>query len=65
MPLDGYPVIGASPARKDVYLSVMHSGVTLAPHVGLLAVKEIAVGAFAEELRPFRPDRKFVATTGH
>jgi glycine/D-amino acid oxidase-like deaminating enzyme len=65
MPLDGYPVIGASPARKDVYLSVMHSGVTLAPHVGLLAAKEIAAGAFAEELRPFRPDRKFVATTGH
>ena len=59
MPLDGYPVLGASPARPDVYLSVMHSGVTLAPHVGLLAAKEIAEGALADELKPFRPDRQF------
>jgi glycine/D-amino acid oxidase-like deaminating enzyme len=65
MPLDGYPVLGASPARPDVYLSVMHSGVTLAPHVGLLAAKEIVDGALAEELKPYRPDRKFVANTGH
>jgi glycine/D-amino acid oxidase-like deaminating enzyme len=65
MPLDGFPVLGASPARPDVYLAVMHSGVTLAPHVGLLAAKEVAEGALAEELKPFRPDRKFVATTGH
>jgi len=65
MPLDGYPVLGASPSRPDVYLSVMHSGVTLAPHVGLLAAKEIAEGALAEELKPFRPDRHFEPTTGH
>ena len=65
MPVDGYPVIGASPARPDVYLSVMHSGVTLAPHVGLLAAKEIVAGSLADELRPFRPDRKFIPTTGH
>jgi glycine/D-amino acid oxidase-like deaminating enzyme len=65
MPVDGYPVIGASPARPDVYLSVMHSGVTLAPHVGLLAAKEIFAGSLADELRPFRPDRKFIPTTGH
>lgn len=64
MPLDGYPVVGASPARPDVYLSVMHSGVTLAPHVGLLAAAEIAEAALAEELKPFRPDRRFVASTG-
>lgn len=63
MPLDGYPVLGASPARPDVYLSVMHSGVTLAPHVGLLTAKEIAAGALADELRPFRPDRQFARTT--
>jgi glycine/D-amino acid oxidase-like deaminating enzyme len=65
MPLDGYPAIGASPARPDVYLSVMHSGVTLAPHVGLLAAAEIAEGVLAEELQPFRPDRRFEPSTGH
>jgi len=65
MPLDGYPVLGASPARPDVYLSVMHSGVTLAPHVGLLAAQEITQGALAEELKPYRPDRHFEPTTGH
>ena len=65
MPIDGFPVLGASPSRPDVYLSVMHSGVTLAPHVGLLAAKEIAEGALAEELKPFRPDRHFEPTTGH
>ena len=65
MPIDGFPVLGASPGRPDVYLSVMHSGVTLAPHVGLLATKEIAGGALAEELKPFRPDRRFEPTTGH
>src|SRR5262245_35256019 len=65
MPLDGYPVLGASPVHPDVYLAVMHSGVTLAPHVGMLAAREIAEGVLADELKPFRPDRKFVASTGH
>ena len=59
MPIDGYPVLGASPARPDVYLAVMHSGVTLAPIVGQLAAQEIAEGAPAEPLSDFRPDRKF------
>lgn len=65
MPIDGFPVLGASPSRPDVYLSVMHSGVTLAPQAGLLATKEIVEGALAEELKPFRPDRRFEPTTGH
>lgn len=65
MPVDGYPVLGASPARKDVYLAVMHSGVTLAPIVGELAAREIAESALAEPFEGFRPDRRFVATTGH
>ena len=65
MPVDGYPVLGVSPARKDVYLAVMHSGVTLAPIVGELAAHEITESARAEPLREFRPDRRFVASTGH
>ena len=65
MPVDGYPVLGVSPARKDVYLAVMHSGVTLAPIVGELAAQEIVESVPAEPFRDFRPDRRFVTTTGH
>ncbi len=65
MPVDGRPVLGASPARKDVYLAVMHSGMTLAPIVGELARQEIVEGATAGALADFRPNRRFVATTGH
>jgi glycine/D-amino acid oxidase-like deaminating enzyme len=65
MPLDGYPVLGASPARPDVYLAVMHSGVTLAPVAGRLAAQEILGGSLADALADFRPDRRFEASTGH
>jgi glycine/D-amino acid oxidase-like deaminating enzyme len=65
MPLDGYPVLGASPARRDVYLAVMHSGVTLAPVVGALVAQEVLGGGSADELANFRPDRQFKASTGH
>ena len=61
MPIDGYPVLGASPARKDVYLAVTHSGVTLAPIFGECVAQEIVDGELAESLKDFRPDRKFVA----
>lgn len=57
MPLDGYPVLGASPARRDVYIAVTHSGVTLAPIVGELAALEIIEDASIERLREFRPGR--------
>lgn len=65
MPLDGYPILGASPARPDVYLAVMHSGVTLAPVAGALAAQEVLGGAPVDALADFRPDRKFAASTGH
>lgn len=57
MPLDGYPVLGASPARPEVYLAVMHSGVTLAPIVGQYIAQEIVAGVPVESLNGFRPDR--------
>lgn len=65
MPVDGFPVLGASPARPDVYIAVTHSGVTLAPILGEHIAHEIVDGARADSLQDFRPDRKFVATTGH
>ena len=59
LPLDGHPVIGPSPIRKDIYIAVMHSGVTLAPIAGRLAAQEILSGDPAEILVPYRADRDF------
>ena len=59
LPLDGHPVIGASPERPDVYLAIMHSGVTLAPIAGQLAATEILSGEKLPRLDVYRPDREF------
>jgi glycine/D-amino acid oxidase-like deaminating enzyme len=59
LPIDGHPVVGASTARPDVYLAIMHSGVTLAPLIGKLAAQEIVQGMPAASLDAFRPDRNF------
>ncbi len=59
LPIDGHPVIGAAPDRPDIYVAVMHSGVTLAPIVGQLAAQEVLTDALADSLKPYRPDRSF------
>ncbi len=59
LPVDGHPVLGASPVRSDVYLAIMHSGVTLAPIVGQLAAHELIEGVEVERLQEFRPGRDF------
>lgn len=59
LPLDGHPVLGFSTQRPDVYLAIMHSGVTLAAIVGLLAAKQVTEEPPGQPLEPFRPNRKF------
>jgi glycine/D-amino acid oxidase-like deaminating enzyme len=59
LPLDGHPVIGSSPNQSDVYIAIMHSGVTLAPIVGQLAAHEITENVVVERLGEYRPDRTF------
>ncbi len=59
LPIDGHPVIGRSQAQPNAYLAIMHSGVSLAPIVGELAAKEIALGIEAKNLNKYRPDRSF------
>ncbi len=59
LPLDGHPVIGASPNRPDVYLAVMHSGVSLAPIAGQLAAQEVISGQVNPRLAAYRPGRDF------
>src|SRR5207302_9034843 len=57
LPQDEFPIIGFAPKRRDVYITVMHSGVTLSPLVAHLGAIEILDGVDAEPLAPYRPAR--------
>jgi glycine/D-amino acid oxidase-like deaminating enzyme len=57
MPADGLPVLGFAAAAPNLYLAMMHRGVTLAPIVGALATLEIVDGVRVETLAPYRVER--------
>ncbi len=57
MPLDGYPIIGFANAIRNMYIVLMHSGVTLAPLVGEMATIEIVDGVEVDWFKPYRLDR--------
>jgi glycine/D-amino acid oxidase-like deaminating enzyme len=57
MPRDGFPVLGFPEPVPNLYIALMHSGVTLAPLVGELAAMEIIDGARVESLAAYRPER--------
>ncbi len=57
MPHDGFPVLGFPEPVPNLYLALMHSGVTLAPLVGELAAMEIVDGARVQSLAAYRPER--------
>lgn len=57
MPLDGFPVLGFTEAVQNLYIALMHSGVTLAPLVGEMASLEIADNARVDWFAPYRPER--------
>jgi glycine/D-amino acid oxidase-like deaminating enzyme len=57
LPQDEFPVIGFPSKRRDVYIAVMHSGVTLSPLVAQLAAMEILDGVTVDPLAPYRPAR--------
>ena len=57
LPADGFPIVGFPEGRPDVYITVMHSGVTLSPLMGRLAPLEILDGADVELLHPYRLSR--------
>ena len=57
MPIDELPVLGFCNAAPNLYIALMHSGVTLAPLVGELGTIEIVDGARVEMLAPYRPER--------
>ena len=57
MPADGLPVLGFAEKAPNLYLALMHSGITLAPLVGELAALEILDGAKIDTLLPYRVER--------
>ena len=57
MPIDGLPVLGLARAVPNLYVALMHSGITLAPLVGELVTMEILDGARVDILDHYRPER--------
>ena len=57
MPLDEHPVVGTVPGAPDIYVSVTHSGITLAPIIGRFATRELIDGDRIAALAPYRPER--------
>ena len=62
LPLDGLPVIGSVPRKRAAYVAIMHSGVSLAPHVGDVVAREIMTGQSVPALKDYRPERHFMST---
>ena len=56
-PGDGFPLLGRPAHAPGLYLAVTHSGITLAPAVGLFAAQELLQGVRDPLLFPYHPDR--------
>ncbi|KAB2948625.1 MAG: FAD-binding oxidoreductase [Rhizobiaceae bacterium] len=56
-PFDGFPIVGRPQDLQGLYLSVMHSGMTLAPAVGVFASQELLTGRRDPLIDPYGPDR--------
>jgi glycine/D-amino acid oxidase-like deaminating enzyme len=59
IPKDGLSALGPIPGLANYYVTVTHSGVTLAPFIALAATDEIVHGSTRLELIDFRPARFF------
>lgn len=57
LPADGFPVLGFAGSFTNVYVTVTHSGVTLAPIIAQYATQELLDGVAVERLAPYRPSR--------
>ncbi|WP_246672230.1 MULTISPECIES: FAD-binding oxidoreductase [unclassified Mesorhizobium] len=56
-PVDGFPIIGRADGVAGLYIAVMHSGITLAPAVGLFATREILDAERDTLLSPYGMER--------
>jgi glycine/D-amino acid oxidase-like deaminating enzyme len=57
LPQDGHPVVGFAARHPNLYITAMHSGITLSPLIGQVAAMEILDGVAVDLLKPFRPAR--------
>jgi glycine/D-amino acid oxidase-like deaminating enzyme len=57
LPKDSHPIVGFPDGRRDIYITVMHSGITLGPLIGRLAAMEILDGVRVDPLAPYRLER--------
>ena len=57
MPADSFPAIGRPGNREGLYVAVTHSGITLAPAIGVFATEEILTGLRSPYLAPYHPGR--------
>jgi glycine/D-amino acid oxidase-like deaminating enzyme len=57
MPADGEPIVGPAADVPGLYVTVMHSAVTLAAAVGRLVARELVDGTVEPALSGCRPDR--------
>jgi glycine/D-amino acid oxidase-like deaminating enzyme len=57
LPKDSHPIVGFPDGRRDIYITVMHSGITLGPLIGRLAALEILDGVRVDPLAPYRLER--------
>ncbi len=53
MPRDGFPLVGRAPGVAGLYTAVTHSGITLAPAIGLFVSEEILAGKRDALLAPY------------
>jgi glycine/D-amino acid oxidase-like deaminating enzyme len=56
-PQDGFPIVGRADGVEGLYFAVTHSGITLAPALGLFAAREILDGEDETLLAPYRLSR--------
>jgi len=57
LPVDDHPIVGFVKSCPNLYVAVMHSGITLSPLIGQLAAAEILDGANVDLLKDYRPAR--------
>jgi glycine/D-amino acid oxidase-like deaminating enzyme len=63
-PADGFPAIGRVGGRGGPYVAVMHSGITLAPAVGLFVADELFAERRDPLLMPYGPERLLAGRPG-
>jgi glycine/D-amino acid oxidase-like deaminating enzyme len=60
-PADGFPAVGRPDSREGLYVAVTHSGITLAPAIGLFGARELVDGERDPLLSPYHPSRPELA----